>query len=203
MIECMKNPFNQVASPQQRLSSTLAAIQTSLFSRLKKAYPHNRGHVAWVLVWAAQPMHKKHGEAMACLRTVPPEEMAGLRVAVEACANASGKEDDASWHSACGLILEALDPRPVTIPGVGPAAPVLGRVTGLSVVREAPVSGTGLVRVVNLVTGVVGRTGPTGAAKLVARGTHVIAGDVTQAELDAESEETEVAEETTGEEGVQ
>ncbi len=110
----MKNPFmfrpsaSHVAKSES--SRAMSSVQTSLFSRLGKSYPHTRGKVAWVLVWAGMPSNKHHAESLACLASVSPEELAGLRETVESCAQAQGREDDQAWQSLCAQILSRLSP---------------------------------------------------------------------------------------------
>lgn len=109
----MQNPFSFRPTPQQaaksKASSAISAVQSSLFMRLAKAYPHTRGPVAWVLVWAATPSHKKHGEALACLRSVPAEELEGLRETAVSVVNATGRENDEAWQDLACRITELID----------------------------------------------------------------------------------------------
>ena len=107
----MNNPFSSKPTTGQlnavRLAAASKGVQSSLFNRLRAGYPHNRGQIAWLLIWAGTPSHKRHGEALKCLRAVPSEERAWLRVVIEACAQS--KADDADWTGLCGRIERALD----------------------------------------------------------------------------------------------
>lgn len=122
----MQNPFGFRPTPKQaakaKSSAANSGVQTSLFMRLKSAYPHNRGKISWLLVWAGTPSHAKRGEAVACLRSVPDDELAALRLAVEGCANASGREHDDAWQGLVARILDALDESRTAAPVTNPVA---------------------------------------------------------------------------------
>lgn len=134
----MKNPFHFVPSDAHQAKAlernATNSVQTSLFARLGKSYPHTRGKIAWLLVWAGTPSSKNHRDSVDCLSAIPNEERAGLRATVESCRDAPGRESDHGWQTIVRRILDALvaadhpQPSPASLVSSGgraSSAPVL------------------------------------------------------------------------------
>ncbi len=190
----MSNPFSRKPTSDQLSKASKAkavrSVQTSLFGRLANAYPHNRGKVAWCLIFAGLPKHHKHTESVHALYTVEKEELACLRDIVSGSGNAA--VDDA-WKDLTDSILFQIDlvrdeaKTPIRGEGMtsregGPGAAAVGapRAEPLSSSSAgAPRSsgmpeGMAMVGTRRLVDGVLGRCRSDAACRLVIKGTHTI-----------------------------
>ncbi len=86
------NPFarpNSVDAAKGARTSAASAVQTSLYVRLRGAYPGKSGPVAWALIRATQPGHKECLGALAGLRELSGEELVTLSKAVKATREAA------------------------------------------------------------------------------------------------------------------
>ena len=87
-----------------------ASVQASLYGRLKRSYGGSgAGTVAWMLLHAADPDHKRHDAALAALEKRTPSELATLFQATEgavaAARTAETKEIASRAHANVTLVV--------------------------------------------------------------------------------------------------